>query len=255
MRTLKQFIKESRRQKQKPDIKTVYHGTPNAWHSGEQVSTDKGEFHMTPHADVAAGYAFDNYPVAPGRGEGLHADEPEIHKYEIDASKYFKRAHGNRPAKSQSTIKRSIEDKLTQDRQNKGYETTSRGVARQVGRVMASGKATRGGWKYEGEMGARPKGDGPHDVEYIIPKFGKANITKTGYSQLTPENNPESSPSTYKEPEYKAEKTPQTKIAEPTKRPFLGFSAFKGLQMTGRSVKKDPRFVNIIDRGNYFQSK
>lgn len=261
MLSFKQFLTEAKRERVQPNPVTLYHGSTDYWFPEEQIKTTKGtfgEFHMTANPRTAAGYSVGEFPISPDQAE---PDDPTVLRFTVDKNRFMvntnpdflNRPHlkigdqaARRAVKARGTMAREIRaQSLVSDkwnRENYGkYTNVADAMNRQIERLLSSGKGTQGQREFEGIIRPRPKSD---EVEWIIPKRGKLDITRTGTTE-EPVQDPD------KELNFTQQNIPQTSLAVPkTKRPNIGVSAFRGIQLTGPRLTKVAK--DIEDRGSYF---
>ena len=254
MLTFKQFLTEAKRERVQPKPVTLYHGSTDYWFPNEQVRTNKGdygEFHMTTNPRTAAGYSIGEFAISPDQ---RLPNDPTVLRFTVDQNRFMTRPHlkniGDQASKRASIAKSLMQrdlrrqsilsDKWKMSNYTKRSDPFN-AINKQVERLLSAGKGTQGQREFEGMIRPRPKSD---EVEWIIPKHGKLDITRTGTTEQPVENPDE-------ELDFTQQNIPQTSLAVPkTKRANIGVSAFRGIQLTGPRLTKVAK--DIEDRGSYF---
>lgn len=254
MLTFKQFLTEAKRERVQPKPVTLYHGSTDYWFPNEQVRTNKGdygEFHMTTNPRTAAGYSVGEFAISPDQ---RLPNDPTVLRFTVDQNRFMTRPHlkniGDQASKRASIAKSLMQrdlraqsilsDKWKMSNYTKRSDPFN-AINKQVERLLSAGKGTQGQREFEGMIRPRPKSD---EVEWVIPKHGKLDITRTGTTEQPVENPDE-------ELDFTQQNIPQTSLAVPkTKRPNIGVSAFRGIQLTGPRLTKVAK--DIEDRGSYF---
>ena len=254
MLTFKQFLTEAKRERVQPKPVTLYHGSTDYWFPNEQVRTNKGdygEFHMTTNPRTAAGYSIGEFAISPDQ---RLPNDPTVLRFTVDQNRFMTRPHlkniGDQASKRASIAKSLMQrdlrrqsilsDKWKMSNYTKRSDPFN-AINKQVERLLSAGKGTQGQREFEGMIRPRPKSD---EVEWVIPKHGKLDITRTGTTEQPVENPDE-------ELDFTQQNIPQTSLAVPkTKRPNIGVSAFRGIQLTGPRLTKIAK--DFEDRGSYF---
>lgn len=254
MLTFKQFLTEAKRERVQPKPVTLYHGSTDYWFPNEQVRTNKGdygEFHMTTNPRTAAGYSVGEFAIS---ADQRLPNDPTVLRFTADQNRFMTRPHlkniGDQASKRASIAKSLMQrdlraqsilsDKWKMSNYTKRSDPFN-AINKQVERLLSAGKGTQGQREFEGMIRPRPKSD---EVEWIIPKHGKLDITRTGTTEQPVENPDE-------ELDFTQQNIPQTSLAVPkTKRPNIGVSAFRGIQLTGPRLTKIAK--DFEDRGSYF---
>ena len=260
MLSFKQFLTEAKRERVQPKPVTLYHGSTDYWFPNKQVRTNKGEFgefHMTTNPRTAAGYSVGEFAIS---ADQRLPNDPTVLRFTADQNRFMvatnpnlpseylkigdqasRRAVGAKNAMQKALRAKSIiSDKWEMSNYSLGTDPMV-AINRQIQRLLSAGKGTQGQREFEGTIRPRPKSD---EVEWIIPKHGKLDITRTGTTEQPVEDPDEKL-------DFTQQNIPQTSLAVPkTKRPNIGVSAFQGIQLTGPRLTQVAK--DIEDRGSYF---
>jgi hypothetical protein len=259
--SFKQFLLEAKRERVVTKPTTLYHGSGDYWRPEDQIRTNSGEFHMTTNPRTAAGYSVGEFPVSP---DDEPPNDPTVIRTVADANRFLVSTNVNMPGSEHLThlkigdqasraaadAKRTIESGLyrsslaTPDRRQLSSYGPGKNIGdafnRQIWRLLSAGKGTRGQRQFEGIRRPRPKSD---EIEWVIPKQGRMDITRTGTTE-TPVENPNNPL------DFTSQNIPQTRIARPITRGNIGVSGFQGIQTSGPRLTKI--YQDVPDRGNYF---
>jgi hypothetical protein len=199
---------------------------------------------MTTNPDTATGYAFNDFSKSE-QSSGVPSTDPTVLKFQTDLNRFIVNVspgasnEGRRIGDQASRRAAGAKEKMTQELKSARGENR-KGIERQVQRLLSAGKGTQGQRGFEGEIRSRPKSD---EVEYIIPKGGKLDITRTGTTDKVED---------YGDLEFIPQNTPQTSISRPkVQRPNIGVSAYKGIQLTGPRLSRTHR--DAPEAPSYFQ--